>query len=97
MEKEARALLECVDEFAKRVGWPDNKPREALREALAKGDGTEDLSAEAKAKIIQYARDCFESPSNDELEIDDEPKLSGTDDGVWVAAWVWVNKEEALR
>ena len=55
MEKEARALLACVDEFAARVGWPDNKPREALREALAKGDGTEDLSAEAKSAIIAAA------------------------------------------
>jgi hypothetical protein len=59
-------------------------------------DGTEDLSAAAKAAIIQAARDSFEAGSDDELEIDDNPKLSGSEDGVWVAAWVWVNKSEVL-
>jgi hypothetical protein len=36
MYEALEALLECADDFAKRVGWPDNKPREAARTALAK-------------------------------------------------------------
>lgn len=31
-------LLKCCDEFARRVGWPDNKPRESARAAIAKAE-----------------------------------------------------------
>lgn len=30
--------------------------------------------------------------ASDEIEIDEEPAVSRADDGVWVAAWVWLSK-----
>lgn len=41
-------------------------------------------------KEIQRARDTYATPSDNDLEIDAEPCTSIGDDGVWVAAWVWV-------
>ena len=52
--------------------------------------GVQDATAAAyvaKAKR-QYTR------LND-IEIDDEPNVSLSELGAWVAAWVWVGKEEA--
>jgi hypothetical protein len=43
-------------------------------------------------QAIAAARDMYAS---DDVEIDDNPKLSHADDGVWVAAWVWVSREDA--
>lgn len=34
--KALRDLLGCVDDVAARSGWPDNKPRNAARELIAK-------------------------------------------------------------
>jgi hypothetical protein len=34
-----KGLLDCADEFAKRFGWTDNKPRDAARAALKKAEG----------------------------------------------------------
>lgn len=44
------------------------------------------------AYIIQARKQYTQSTSD--LEIDDEPQVSITDDGAWVAAWVWVQNEE---
>lgn len=49
---------------------------------------------EREKEIIQYARSHYATGSDNDLEIDDEPKLSAADDGTWVAAWVWVPDEE---
>lgn len=82
---------------------PDDNPEECNRlviAALAK------LVEKAKAKTptdehqkyIDVARYTYST--TDDIEIDDEPPTilsispSG-DDGVWVAAWVWVSTEEA--
>ena len=32
-----------------------------------------------------------------DIDFDDEPKVSASDDGAYVQAWVWVSKEEALK
>ena len=52
-----------------------------------------------KAKAIQQAREQYAIPSKDDLEIDDNPRVSkvveaGKLKGYWVLAWVWVAKEE---
>jgi hypothetical protein len=48
-----------------------------------------------QAKFIEIARDNYQ---NDDIEIDDDAKLSevdeGGDKGAWVAAWVWVSDGE---
>jgi hypothetical protein len=52
-------------------------------------------SKEAAEKIIEWARDRWES-GTDDLEIDDEPRLAaGEDPGCWVSARVWVPYEQA--
>lgn len=52
------------------------------------------MDAETKKRAIAKARKKYEEGSNDDIEIDDNPKISDCDDGIWVAAWVWVKKEE---
>ena len=47
-------------------------------------DMAEELPAVTAARL-EYA--------SDELEIDDTPAVSPSDDGTWVAAWVWVGKD----
>ena len=42
-------------------------------------------------EMIVLAREIWASEN---LEIDDGALISESDDGVWVAAWVWVPKEE---
>lgn len=43
------------------------------------------------AGAIQQARDDY---TNDDIEIDDNPPVAVADNGVWVAAWVWVQNED---
>lgn len=43
---------------------------------------------------IQCARSNYADPSDDDIEIDDDPLLSVAEDGVWVQAWVWVRTAE---
>jgi hypothetical protein len=35
--------------------------------------------------------------ANDDLQIDADAKVSASDDGAWVSAWVWVSNEEAIE
>lgn len=45
---------------------------------------------------IQCAHDLYCAPSNDDIELDDNPQISAAANGggVWVQAWVWVPNEE---
>ena len=43
-------------------------------------------------EYIKKARAVYANPSDSDIEIDDQPLISDTDDGVWVSAWVWVPK-----
>lgn len=49
---------------------------------------------DADAVFIQQARDDYETPSDNSIEIDDEPAVSAGEDGRWVAAWVWVSNDD---
>ena len=44
-------------------------------------------------KLAQIAQDKYCLSTND-IEVDDTPELSESEDGTWVQAWVWLNKEE---
>lgn len=44
-----------------------------------------------RAAFVKVARNEYVT---DEVEIDDEPELSPSEDGCWVAAWVWVSNED---
>jgi hypothetical protein len=41
--------------------------------------------------IISQAQAMY---CDDDIEIDDEPKLSHAEQGCWVQAWVWVPLDE---
>ena len=43
---------------------------------------------------VARAREMYCLGSNDDIEIDDKPKVSVADHGTWVQAWVWVQDEE---
>ena len=46
-------------------------------------------------EAVQYARETYCRNSDDNIEIDDDTiRLSRTDNGVWVNAWLWVPYEE---
>lgn len=40
---------------------------------------------------IRQAREFYAS---DEIEIDDNAQASRSDEGVWVAAWVWLSADD---
>lgn len=56
-----------------------------LQTALSRVDSAFDDQAACSGEI-QRAREV----ATDELEVDDEPMVSVSDQGVWVNAWVWV-------
>lgn len=45
-------------------------------------------------EYISAAREQYADPSNNDIEIDDKPRLSKSEDGVWVQAWVWIYLNE---
>ena len=63
-------------------------PSPELQAAIAACN--EDIAARrASADEIEAARDEWAS---DDIEIDDVPLVSPAEDGVWVNAWLWVQK-----
>lgn len=78
-------VIATYDEHGKQ---PPIEPQAA--ELLADDDHADDEPT--RTELIQTARDMYQ---NDDVEIDDNAKLSRNDeDGSWVAAWVWVRYEE---
>lgn len=44
---------------------------------------------------IGVARNKLPGPfDTDDIEIDDEPGVSVYEDGIWVAAWIWISNRE---
>lgn len=51
------------------------------------------LHAEAISRaLVQYAM-----PSDDDIEIDDEPMTSAGEGGIWVQAWLWIPTPQATE
>ena len=46
------------------------------------------------SNLIELARDQYAS---DDLEIDDDAKVSESSEGVWVQAWVWLDNAHLSR
>lgn len=62
--------------------------RQRCPELVAHLDDTDALCNDPRRDdAIGLARE----QTDDDLEIDDEPELSPSDDGVWVAAWIWIS------
>lgn len=49
------------------------------------------MDPKLREAIIQEARELYQ---DDLLQIDNDAKLSETEDGTWVQAWVWVPDPE---
>lgn len=43
---------------------------------------------------IDLARETYEHGSNDDIEVDDDPMKSESDNGVWVSAWLFIHQDE---
>lgn len=62
-------------------------------ELLADNDQVDEVGAEDGYRCLSYdeavsaARNTY---TDDDIEIDDNPKTSRTDNGCWVQAWLWV-------
>jgi hypothetical protein len=44
----------------------------------------------ASAELIERARARYAMPSDDDIEVDDDARISEGEGGTWVQAWVWV-------
>lgn len=44
--------------------------------------------------IVQKAREMYADGSDDNIEIDDDAMSSESESGMWVQAWVWIEKVE---
>ena len=53
----------------------------------------DDLPVSAAKLIIQSAVQEYES---DDIQIENNPRISVGDNGAWVQAWVWVQTKEIL-
>lgn len=69
----------------------------AAIKALAEELRSLEQLAQAHEETINTARRIYCESCDDDIELDNEPIISEADDGVWVAAWVWVSIEEKQR
>jgi hypothetical protein len=53
-----------------------------------------DRPDKSDADLILRARVLYVDMSDGNIDIDASPELSHTDEGAWVAAWVWVPNED---
>lgn len=83
VEQELRDLVAAV-----RLGTPSGL--EAACSAAERYLLERDEERVIFADLIEEAR----RQTDYELEIDDEPMLSVADEGVWVSAWIWVERTD---
>jgi hypothetical protein len=72
-----------------------------IQDALISRDPFQCIAAQA---IVASAKDSIADPalqeqammrySTDDIEIDDEAATSEADNGTWVAAWVWIARDD---
>jgi len=60
------------------------------------GDHSPEEIEEIGEEYISRAREEY-AETSDAIQIDDEPLVTVTEDGAWVAAWVWVGKDEEIE
>ena len=92
LENLYRAALEAEKELRQR-GLTETKTYADVAQAIHEAEGAI-REREEFADLIQQARDDYTTDSSCDVEIDDDPVLSVADEGVWVSAWVWVNRPE---
>lgn len=83
------------------ANWPD-KSREKMHKQwgdlafYSNGDEDGSASADDAEKYRAAARAQYADGSNNDIEIDADAIVSESDEGAFVAAWVWVGKAEAF-
>ena len=77
-ERAARAAAEHDDRLAR------------LRALIAEGLSLQDAIGAFHQPADEMWIDAARKHTNDEMEIDDKPATSASDEGCWVSAWVWV-------
>ena len=85
-------IAEGMYSAAENVNLPDKKKALEHLHALHQEtvSGTADIVTYANE--IALAREQYQLGSDYNIEIDESPPVSVADDGVWVQAWVWVEK-----
>jgi hypothetical protein len=53
------------------------------------------MTAEAQTDDTLYRDAAIEIWAQENLEIDDDAKISSGENGAWVGAWVWVSRSQA--
>lgn len=53
------------------------------------------MENQTRRRLVEAARNRYAFPSDDNIEIDDDAKVTVTESGVWVQAWVYLTFEEA--
>ena len=59
--------------------------------------GPPESSTNEQSAVSAYTAQARQqyAASSDNIEIDDGPEVSVAESGAWVAAWVWVDEEDA--
>lgn len=68
--------------------------RAMLAAGFDRGAARNIMAEAAQAEFPGHIAQARESYASDDVEIDDAPEVSEADNGVWVAAWVWVRDDE---
>jgi hypothetical protein len=90
----AREALKLLD----KVTIPGvEKVRPQLQRALVEVDETVALRNLRYQAHIDLARKRYADPSSDDIEVDDTPLISHTDEGCWISGWLWVADESVAE
>lgn len=71
----------------------DGAEIDELCERLNVAEQPDRLTAEGRVLLRDKARAIYAADSNDDIEINDAPKFSVCEGGVWVQGWLFVAKE----
>lgn len=103
MRKAIQALRDLraeVAEMERRVGWAGHGARKRADAILRKAESDVDLrirTPEEQAgfmELVDKARQAYCQGSSNNIEVDDDARLSQGDEGTWVQGWLWVPNDE---
>lgn len=87
---------ECVEHTA--FDMPSDDAVETLHALTDKCrlilDSEKDPDGPTREELIAVARQLFAEKSSDNIEVDDDARLSRAEKGSWVQAWVYVHYED---
>lgn len=84
----------AADDARAALGATAFEPVQALTTTAGKLSDNDTMRPADQLRCVEVARRDYARPSDDRIEIDDHPALSVGDEGVWVAAWLWVDNAD---